>query len=159
MKIANEEWDFRTRKTKKRGNTPLSKSGTYKIFSNLFYTGSFVYGDKEYISKHEAMITQEEYEKVQVLLGKKGNPRAKSYEFPYTGIIKCGYCGGMITAERKTKFIKSTSKIKTYIYYHCTRHKKGYKCNQPSITGEELEKQIDKKLKNSTILPNLENGH
>lgn len=48
----------------------------------------------------------------------------------------------MVTAEIKHKFIEQTQSIKEYIYYHCTRRNKNIKCNQKSITLENLEVQI-----------------
>lgn len=48
----------------------------------------------------------------------------------------------MVTAEIKHKFIKETGIIKEYIYYHCTRRNKNIKCNQKSITLQNLEVQI-----------------
>ena len=39
LDIANNEWGFRTRKFKRIGGCPLSRSGIYKIFTSLFYVG------------------------------------------------------------------------------------------------------------------------
>ncbi|MBI2451052.1 MAG: recombinase family protein, partial [Parcubacteria group bacterium] len=36
LEKANNEWGFRTRKFKRIGGNPLSRSGIYKIFTNLF---------------------------------------------------------------------------------------------------------------------------
>ena len=47
------------------------------------------------------MITREEYDKAQAILGKKGKQRPKTREFAYTGTVRCGECGAMITAEAK----------------------------------------------------------
>ena len=37
QKLANEEWGFRTRQTKRAGGKPISRSTVYKIFSDPFY--------------------------------------------------------------------------------------------------------------------------
>jgi hypothetical protein len=48
------------------------------------------------------MITEAEYDRVQILLGRNGNPRPQSHlEFAFTGIIRCGDCGRAVTAEEK----------------------------------------------------------
>ena len=154
LNILNNEWGFRTVKKKRIGNKPLSLSGLYKIFTNPFYMGIVIHKGKEYIGKHEKMITADEYDRAQIILGRKGKARPKKHLFPFTGIIRCGDCGCMITAENKKKIIKSTKKIKEYTYYHCTLRKKESNCSQrSSITQENLENQIVEKIETLTIIP------
>ena len=152
--IANNEWGFRTRKYKRWGGDEISNSTIYKLFTNIFYTGMFEWAGKLYNGKHTPMITTDEYDRVQAILGKSGKPRAKTHEFAYTGIITCGECGGMITATEKEKYIKKTSELKKFVYYHCTRKKKGSACSKfNAVTLKELEEQIDQYLLRYTILP------
>lgn len=155
MRIANEEWGFKTKKSKKSGGGPLVNSVIYRIFTNIFYTGSFTWSGKIYTNgKHPAMITNDEYDRVQVILGKEGKPRPKNHEFSYTGMIRCGVCGCMYTATEKVKLVKKTGELKTYVYYHCTKRKTGVKCTDNSwITLDELETQIDFELQRNTIHP------
>jgi hypothetical protein len=71
----------------------LSKSTIYRIFTNPFYCGHFEFpkgSGNWYKGSHERMITQDEYDRVQVFLGRKGNPRPKKYNFAFRGIIRCG---------------------------------------------------------------------
>ena len=154
LEIANKEWGFRTRKFKRIGGNELSRSGIYKILTSLLYAGIIEHGGKQYQGKHEPMITLEEYDRIQILLGRKGRQRPKKHEFPFTGLIRCGECGCLYTAETKNKFIKSTEEVKEYTYYHCTRNKKDIDCTQRKcVREEELEKQIEEELKKYTILP------
>ncbi len=155
--IANKEWGFRTPKTKRDGGVELANSVMYKMFTNIFYTGSFTWAGKVYTGNHKAMITLEEYDRVQVILGKKGKPRSQTHEFAYTGVMKCEVCGSMYTASEKTKIVKSTGELKTYVYYHCTGRKKDIVCDQRKpMTLKELEDQIDIKLERFTILPKFQ---
>lgn len=138
--IMTNEWGYRTLKRHKTGGTPISKSNLYKMFNNVRYAGLI---PDPYDSEHfynanfPAMITKDEYDKVQVLLGRKGLPRlASRKQFALRGFIRCGVCGGMITAETKTKHIKSTDQIKTYTYYHCTGRKVGG-CTQHGMNVRE----------------------
>ncbi len=153
LEIANS-WGLRTPKTKKTGDKELSRSAIYNIFANLFYTGIIEYDGNQYDGKHEPMITLEEYDSVQFLLGRKGRPRPKKHKFAFTGLIQCGECGCFYTAETKKKFIKSTGEIRNYTYYHCTRRSKKIKCSQRKVIREDnLEMQIEKEIKKWTILP------
>lgn len=154
LEIANNEWGFRTRKFKRIGGNPLSRSGIYKIFTSLFYARIIENAGVQYDGEHERMITLEEYDRVQMLLGRKGKPRPKTHEFAFTGSIRCGVCGCLYTAETKKKLIKSTGEIKEYTYYHCTRRTTKIKCNQrKNIPVNDLELSIEKEIEKYTILP------
>ena len=151
-KIANDDWGFRTVKHKRSGGDKMTKSVIYKLFTNIFYTGMFNWSGKLYKGNHAVMITLEEYDRVQVILGRKGRPRSKEHIFAFTGVMQCE-CGGMITASEKTKITKKTGEIKTYVYYHCTKKKKGKDCLfQKPLTIDELENQIEMDIEEKTII-------
>jgi len=154
LDMANNEWGFRTRKFKRIGSCPLSRSGIYKIFTSLFYAGIIENNGVQYEGKHEKMITLEEYDRVQMLLGREGKPRPKTHEFAFTGSIRCGVCGCLYTAETKKKIIKKTGEIKEYTYYHCTRKTTKIKCDQKkNIPVDDLELAIENEIEKFTILP------
>lgn len=155
LEIATNEWGLRTPKWVRSGNKEISKSGIYNMFSNFFYTGGFDWAGTRYSKgNHKAMITLEEYDRVQVLLGKKGRPRPQTHNHAYTGEIQCGECGCMHTASTKVKTIISTGNQKSFTYYYCTRRKKGITCTQKkTLTEKELECQIEKYLEESEINP------
>lgn len=146
VETANKEWGM----TGKKGDE-LSLSTGYKIFTNTFYYGEYEQSGEIHQGKHKTIITKEEYDKVQALLGKKGTPRPKYKRLPFNGIIKCGECGGMITADEKLKKVKSINGIRKYIYHKCTKRKKGKKCYQKPIKHEDLKAQIDDYLSAITI--------
>ncbi len=153
LDIANKDWKFITRKTKRMGGKPLSRSGIYKVFTSIFYAGIIESKKLQYKGQHEPMITIEEYDRVQILLGRKGKPRPKHHEFAFTGSIRCGVCGCLYTAETKNKLLKS-GEIREHTYYHCTRKTTKIKCNQrKNIKVEDLESLIEKEIEKYTILP------
>jgi len=136
LKIASDKYGLRTKLYKSGGGNPVAYSYIYDMFSNPFYYGSFKYWRSIYKGKHKPMITKVEFDKVQALLAKDFTTRPKSYEFAYTGLIKCGECGASITAEHKTNHRYGFK----YVYYHCTKRKK--KCTQKYIQEPELTGQI-----------------
>jgi len=151
---ANKEWNFKTKRFKRIGGNELSRSSIYKIFTSLFYTGIIESKGIQYNGKHDQMVTLEEYDRVQMLLGRKGKARPKRHEFAFTGSIRCGVCNCLYTAETKKKIIKKTGKIKEYTYYHCTRKTTKIKCNQKkNIPIDKLELSIEKEIEKYTILP------
>ncbi len=152
--MANNQWGFRTQQRHKVGNRPLSLSGLYRIFSNSFYMGVLEVNGKRYPGKHKPMVTEGEFYEAQRILGRPSQARPHRHEFPFTGIIRCGECGCLITAETKTKHIKATGQLKSYTYYHCTWRKIEPPCSQHQcITQDKLEEQIADELAKYTILP------
>lgn len=168
--VANRDWGFRTRRTRRMGGKPLALSAIYQLFTKPFYYGEFEYprgSGRWHQGRHEPMITKGEYDRVQALLGRNGNPRPQTHhEFPFTGLTDCGGCGGSVTAEEKHQLMCGECRFKfayrirqacprcaigidrmtrplflRYTYYHCCR-KKDPLCAERSIRGEELEQQI-----------------
>ncbi len=138
LKIVNKEWGFKGPKGKK-----LSKTGLYNLYSRPFYYGEFEYplgSGNFHQGSHKPMITRDEYERIQIITGRKNAPRQKRHEIIYRGPMKCGECGAMITAEEKVKRQKNGN-IHNYTYYHCTK-RIDPNCSQKCIEEKELEKQI-----------------
>ena len=152
--IANEKLGYTTPKKKKLGGKPMSYSQGYLMFRDPFYYGMFEFpkgSGNWYRGRHTPMITQEEFNKVQEMLGGTEKPRPQKHIFPFTGMIRCGECGCMITAENKTKRQKN-GVVHYYTYYHCTKRKRRqYKCSQGVIQAKDLEVQIIKILDNLEI--------
>lgn len=143
--IASHKWGLTSRTTKRITGKPIGRSMAYRIFKNPFYCGLIDVAGELKEGVHEAMITKKEYDRVQTLLGRNGNPRANKKEFPFTGLLRCGECGCAITAEDKSKYLKKEKKVKFYTYYHCTkkkRHPDGSRCSQKCIETAKLETQI-----------------
>jgi DNA invertase Pin-like site-specific DNA recombinase len=174
LELATKEWGLRTRPMPRKGSKPFVRSAIYEIFTRPFYYGSFEYpkgSNQWYQGKHEAMITEAEYDRVQTLLGRNGNPRPRVRGiFPFTGLIRCGECDGMVTAEEKHQLIcgicrfkfayrqakacprcrtpierMASSRFVNYVYYHCAKSKNP-RCSQKCISGPKLEAQIDQYL-------------
>ena len=150
----NNDWGYISRQKPKMGGRPLSRSVWYKMLSNPFYAGVITYNSKESPGKHKPIITLDEFNRIQELLGLRGcKKKPQKHDFPYSGIFKCGICGCSITAERKTKYIKSKNEVRSYSYYHCTHKKKSANCQEGSVEQNELEKQVKSELKKFEIHP------
>lgn len=137
-RVANETWGFRTRKYRRVGGKPLALSVLYALLSNRFYTGIIALRSGEtFPGAFPAMVTREEFDRVQELLGRPGRHRPKRHEFPFTGLIRCGNCGAMITAEEHVK-----PSGRRYVYYRCSHNRTGKPCRESAVSGSELESQI-----------------
>jgi site-specific DNA recombinase len=112
-------------------------SGIYNIFANTFYAGIITRRGRTYQGKHQPMITLDEFEKVQAILGRPMQARPQVRTFAFTGMMKCGHCGCAITAEEHVKLSGLH-----FVYYRCGRKKRAVKCTQPAVALRELERQI-----------------
>ena len=127
----NNDYGLRTRKTRRTGGKPLSRSGLYRMFSDPFYAGQFIYNGVLYHGKHKAMVTREEFDRVQDILGRPGKPRQNRHTYIYTGFLRCGECDGLISATHKEKMLKCTGERKSYTLYYCIPARKGTQpCSQ-----------------------------
>ncbi len=153
-KIAVWEWGFTTPKTTKTGGGPLPKSGIYRIFTNPFYAGYITHNGLMYKGKYEPMVTWQEFQTVQQILGSRGNHRVGTFEYAFNGMIRCGVCNCSVVARHVTKFVKATNKYQTYVYYYCSRRSLKRPCNQSKYTlVEDVERDIDEELSKYTIIP------
>jgi len=154
LNTLNNDWHYITRKKRKLGGKSLSRSVWYNILSSPFYAGIIVFNGIESKGKHKPLITLDEYYRIQELLGKRGCKRKpKRHNFTYAGMFKCDVCGCGITAEHKTKYIKSNKQVKAYDYYHCTHKKKDIPCKQGSVEEKEIADNIIQKLKKLEMNP------
>jgi DNA invertase Pin-like site-specific DNA recombinase len=142
--VLNTEWGYRSLHHRKNGGKPLSRAAGYRLFNNLFYTGHFLRFGTVHKGSYPPMISLQEYERVQDLLARGGNTQPKKRVYAYTGLIRCGNCGCMVTAEVK----------KGHLYYHCTNSKRT--CTKRGISQEVLEKQILQELRSIRLSPDIE---
>ena len=80
LNIANNELGLRTRRKGAVSGYVMCKSNIYALLTNPFYYGWFEYPQKSglwFKGKHEPMISKEEFDQVQILLGKYGRKMHK----------------------------------------------------------------------------------
>ena len=121
-----------------RAKKKLGKSAMKSLLSNTFYYGSFFWKEQLYEGSHEAIISKELFDEVQLKMGIVSKPRKTKYDFTFRGPMTCGHCGSQITAQ-----IKRKPSGKQYTYYHCTNGK-GTCENVSYIREEKIEEQYVK---------------
>ena len=162
------------------------KPHVYNTYLNMLrchmYYGYFQWRDSDGVEqwhkgKHEPIISEEQFNQIQLMLGKRGRPtRINTYDFAFRGPLSCGECGCAVTAERKLQCICTGCKRKfscktakacpdcalqigdmkkpSFVdktYYRCTKRKKGYKCSQKCIEESKLHADIDGILQDMEI--------
>jgi DNA invertase Pin-like site-specific DNA recombinase len=145
-----EERGLRTLQRKHEGGRPLALSSIYNMLTNPFYAGMIPWKGRLYPGKHPPVVTMDEFERVQELLGRTTKRRSQKREFAFTGMLRCGECGFAVTAEEKVNRFGSH-----YTYYHCSKRRPDYRCRQRSVDREELEAQIEAFILRLRIHPRL----
>ena len=132
------------------GGLILHRDRVKWIFSNPFYYGHFYYNGEIHEGKHPPIISKKLFDKVQEVMLERGHPMKPRIEPKiFCGLLRCGNCGMMITAE--DKFKKCKKKTHHYVYYHCTHKSKTIKCNEQCIEEKVLDEQISEILSNYSI--------
>ena len=143
----SKEWGYLSPQRKKTGGKPLTKGILHKILTNVFYTGHFSYKGELVEGKHPPMITMEDFDKVQELLGRNTVSKGKR-QFAYTGFMTCGACHSAITAQEKRKKLKS-GEVRKYVYYNCAGRTNQNGCKEPHVNKKLIDAQMKEFL--STI--------
>lgn len=177
----NDEWGYRTPKTRRQGGKPMKLSNFYRMLHDEFYCGWLYTPDGERVEgKHTPMLTKQEFQEIQDILLNKTRPRPKTLDLPYRSQIFCGECGCTVCLEEKHQTICSECKTKFasknrkkcrkcgfliskmdnptqlhYTYGRCTKKKKDIKCSQKTIRLEDLEQQITDFLDDIEISPKI----
>ena len=145
-----QSWGYRTRRSHGKSGSPIWRSSLYQIFDNPFYYGEFDYKGKRIMGRHQPMVTRAEFDQVQSILHRKTHIQPKKHSFSFTGLIRCGGCGCLVTAEKKVKHYPSTNRTVAYTYYRCTRSKP---CSEPCVTEQDVQLQIQDQLNLITVDP------
>lgn len=157
---AKNDLGLTTYSRKKLGGKPLSLGAVYSMLKNPFYSGKFEYPRNSgnwHPGKHTPIVTTDEFNEVQRIMGRKDMPRPKEHTFAFTGVMRCGNCGLSITAENKVKKQKNGN-VHHYVFYDCTHRnqKTDKKCTEKSVELKNLNLQIKQKLSELSIAPEFQ---
>lgn len=107
---------------------------------------------------HPAIISEELWQKVQLLRQKKSTMPKKRFEGEYllTGIIRCPECGAAMTASRTVNRMKDGTKV-TRMYYSCSnfRSRGSAVCHANSIRKQEAEKAVLDRIRGTLEKPSI----
>lgn len=121
-------------------------TSTWKMLSNPVYAGLVDTGDGDYKPLYPAIVSMEEFERVQETLRSRACTNGPQLHSPnvLTGLVRCGLCGrSMTTAKGKS----------TYYYYACLGRAKG--CTLEYIPARGLEKAILDEIRNIAAMPGV----
>ncbi len=149
-KAVSTELELRGLKTKgwttKRGivheEKHFNNHTVYRILKSPYYIGRVPHHDVSYPGDQEAILDQETWDKVQLLLKNNMNhdaTRRTRKVNPFSGLVFCGSCGGAMTLSHTVK-----KKNKRYSYYICLEDtKRNFSiCPIKRMPANEFEKVV-----------------
>ena len=134
---------YRTRGDKLRGGNLFTKQKVIGILRNPIYLGHIHWGDSIKENCHEAIIAQQQFDRVQLQIGKMlvrrmNLKKPKGRVYPLSGLLRCQCGAHMVGAS-------AHGRTDVNYYYVCTRqqHEGGkYSCQSSRIPAVALEDAI-----------------
>ncbi|MSU60402.1 MAG: recombinase family protein [Candidatus Staskawiczbacteria bacterium] len=170
---ARDEMKLTTPIRKNSGGKPIFLSYMYTLLKDPIHAGFFFQKSsgksvRYEFTPFEPMITEDQYWKIQDLLGRKGVPRITNRKATYHYFSTCGICNGKHSTDFKFQVICSACKKKfshlnrkdcpscklpidnmvkptflTYIFYYCLNNKQHRtNCPNSGIEEKNLEAQL-----------------
>lgn len=102
---------------------PYPKKRIEDILKSPVYIGKVVHKGEVYDGKHEAIISDELFYRVQLLLKGSESKSPKGMVYNYSNFIKCAKCGYNMVGITK----RGAHNSGTYVYYHCSNYTKAHK--------------------------------
>lgn len=123
----------RTREIISKYRGKVSKTQLFLILRNRTYLGKIVYAGKEFEGKHEPIVSQELFDRVQKRLPEVhcyNRPKAQQYPYLLTGLIYC-HCGNHMTPQ--------SAKSGDYNYYCCRNESCRTRISAPDVEQKAVE--------------------
>ena len=122
---------------------PHSKNWMYSMLHNERYTGVYIYGDTRVEGGMPQIISEVDFNRVQDVMKKRQQkPQLKPYNYLFSGLIYCGYCGTLMNGESAASHTGTV-----YRYYCCPAAKKKKQCHKQRISAPFLEAKAVEALK------------
>jgi len=115
---------------------PVSRAQLHRLLSNPYYCGYIVYEGIRYAGRHQALVSEELFRRVQAVLAEhRAGERQRVHNHYLKGLLWCARC------ERRMIFNRaSNGHGGQYDYYFCRGRQEG--CDQPYVSVERIEQSV-----------------
>ena len=149
---ANGNWSLRslaehltdlglaTPKTPKLPSKPIAKRMLHNILTNTYYKGVVTYNGVQYQGRHEPLIDEATWDKVQdVLRSHVNGERERIHDHYLKSTVYCGKCGVRLIIHNATGRSGNV-----YPYFVCSaKHNKRNDCKQKSLLIDEIATRVE----------------
>lgn len=124
-----------------RAERPLSSNSVRRVLGDPYYAGWIYYDDQLYEGRHEAIIDQELFDRVQDALDSRSTADVRMTQLHHylKGYIWCDRCR---QAGRRGRLIYTEVKNHRYAYFGCA-NRAGGGCDLPYIQVLPLERAVE----------------
>ena len=142
---------------RKFGGIQFRSNGLQQLLRKPLYIGKILYQGEIYPGEHEAIISEETFQKVQSILVEnrpdwKMTKKTKHVGL-LSGLLRCKACNCAMYYSYNIK----ASKYKYYYYLCMSASKRGYKtCPTRLLSAQKIEQKIVELLRTLTSMPKLE---
>lgn len=142
---------------RKFGGIQFRSNGMQQLLRNPLYTGKILYHGEIYPGEHEAIITDETFQKVQSILVENRPDWKMTKKIKHvgllSGLLRCKACNCAMYYCYNIK----ASKYKYYYYLCMSASKRGYKtCPTRLLSAQKIEQKIVELLRTLTSMPKLD---
>ncbi|PIF02666.1 MAG: resolvase, partial [Propionibacterium sp.] len=127
---------------------PLNQNKLLDLLRNPYYQGIITYQGVQYPGKHQPLIDNTTWQKVQTTLNAHRNgERRRIHNHHLKTTIRCGQCGSRLIIHKA-----KARNGQTYPYFVCSyRQRNRNKCQFKAVLIHEVEQQIENIYKNIQI--------
>jgi len=142
---------------RKFGGIQFTSNGLQRLLRNPLYIGKVLYQDEQYAGEHEAIISEETFQKVQSILAENRPEwkmaRKTKHIGLLTGLLRCKACNCAMYFSYNIK----ASKYRYHYYLCMSASKRGYKtCPTRLLSAQKIEQKIVELLREITPTPKLD---
>ena len=126
--------------TPKLASKPITEGYLHKVLINPYYKGQTKFQGVEYQGRHEALVDEQTWQRVQDVLSSHLNgERLRKHPHFLKSTVFCGECGERLIVQHST----SGSGL-VYPYFYCSgRQSKRTKCTQKAVLIYEVEQKLE----------------
>jgi len=141
----NKVWT--TRQGRRRGGLPFDKGQLYRLLTNVLYMGKVTHKRAVYSGEHEAIVSEEVFQRVRQQLARNGRNGAvegrNRHGALLRGLLHCKACG------RAMSHTFTTRGNRRYRYYTCTNAAKRGRaaCPSRSLPAGEVERAVVEQIR------------
>ena len=123
----------------KRASKPLLKSRVAHMLGNRYYVGTVTFRGTQYKGRHEPIVDEALFERVQTVLRVKATTGEKTSRHHHylKGTVFCGVCHSRLV------FSRNRGNGGSYDYFKCMGRQNGTNCTIGYVRADWLESQIE----------------
>ncbi len=132
------EAGLRTRPTPKWPSKPISLSRLGYILRDRYYTGKIEYQDEEYPGRHQPLISEELFERVQRIIDieRHGGKRDRIHDHYLKALLWCDRC------QHRLILTRGKSHSGDHYFYYLCRGRQDHICDLPYLSVEQVEDEV-----------------